>query len=229
MAAGDSITVLKPVFLIGDLYPTPAVFPALGLARTVPPVWPSGWTPNRGYANGVQLTFQNPKAAIQSSDLGILGYVGTGAHGQQLTVQFRRPTATILQKLASLYKVTKAAVPLSPGPPVVPAVPAAELFFQDANDELDANPSSEFRVAFEGQAVAGSLYATSKVVRYIGFRAQQGGNIAFRADHTGNDAGVFPTLTCQMLPYTVTSSEVTGTGISTTDIKDDKGMLQMIG
>lgn len=221
MAAGDSITVIKPWLYYGDLYPTPSVLPSLGLAFRG--AWPAGWTLNRGYVNGVQLTFQNPRAAIQSSDLGILGYVGTGAHGQQIQVQFRRPTADLIKRLGSLYKVTKAAVP---GPP---AFPAAELFFQDATDELDTNPSSEFRIGFEGISQAGGLYATSKTVRYIGFRAQQGGNFVFRADHTGNDAGVFPTATLQMLPYTVTSAEVTGTGMTTSDIKDDKGMLQLVG
>lgn len=223
MAAGDAFTFFKPVFLYGDLYPTPAVLPALSLARTIPPAWPSGWTPIRGYANGAALTYQNPKVAIQMSDLGIGAYVGTGAHGQQLQIQFRRPTAILMQKLQSLFKVTKAAVP---GPP---AFPAAELFFQDANDELDTNPSSEFRVGLEGVAQANSLYATSKVARYIGFRAQQGGNIAMRWDHTGNDAGYFPQMTVQMLPYTITSTEVTGTGVATTDIKDDKGVLQFVG
>lgn len=229
MAAGDGITVIKPVFLWAPLYPTAPVFPALSLARTVPPAWPVGWLPLRGYQNGVQLTYQNPKAPIPSSDLGNLGYVGTGAHGQQLTVQFKRPTMDFLQRLASMYKVTKAAVPAVPGPPAVPAIPAAELFFQDANDELDTNPSSEFRVGFEGQAAANSLYAAGKILRYVGMRAQQGGNILFRADHTGNDAGLFPTLTCQMLPYTVTSAELTGTGMSTTDFKDDKGIFAAIG
>lgn len=223
MAAGDAVVIAKPVVLIGDLYPTPSVLPALSLAHTVPPVWPSGWTAYRGYQNGAQLTWQNPKAAIQTSDLGIIGYVGTGAHGQQIAVQFKRPTADLIQKLGGLFKVTKAAVP---GPP---AFPAADLFFQDANDELGSNPSSEFRFGAEGVAGANSLYATSKILRYVGFRVQQGGNFVMRLDHTGNDAGIFPQMTIQCLPYTVTSAELTGTGMATTDMKDDKGVLMAIG
>lgn len=221
MAAGDAVTIAKPKFWLGDLYPTPAVFPALSLAAGAD--WPSLWSKLRGYQNGVNVTIQNPRAAIQTSDLGIVAYVGTGAHGIQVQVQFRLPTAAIMEKLNSFYKVTKAAVP---GPP---AFPAADLWFQDATDELGSYPTSEFRIGIEGTAPAGSLYTTARIMRFIGFRAQQGGNIGLRWDHTGNDAGLFPTMTAQCLPYTVTSTELTATGIATGDIKSDKAVWMNVG
>lgn len=210
MAAGDAITILKPKFRLGELYPTAAVLPALTLAKDA--AWPANWQLIRGYVNGVQVTYQNPKVAIGSSDLGILAYVGSGAHGQQMQIQFRRPTAELIQRLGSLYKVTKT---------------GAELFFQDATDEIGAHPSSEFRVGIEGIANAHGLYTDQKITRFVGLRAQQGGNFVARWDHTGNDAGIFPTMTAQLLPYTPSAGELTGTGMDAADFKDDKSVWIM--
>jgi hypothetical protein len=221
MAAGDSITIAKPWFYLGDLYPTPAIFPPLSLAARA--AWPTGWSRLKGYQNGVNVTIQNPRVAIPTSDLGVVAYVGTGAHGIQIQTQFRLPTATLMEKLASFYKVSKAT---AVGPP---AHPAAELWFQDANDELGTNPTSEFRIGIEGVALAGSLYATQRIMRFIGFRCQQGGNIGLRWDHTGNDAGLFPTMTAQALPYTVTDAEVTDSGVAVADIKSDRAIWMNIG
>jgi hypothetical protein len=221
MAAGDSVTIAKPWFHLGELYPTPAVFPALSLAGRA--AWPTGWTRLKGYQNGVNVTIQNPRAAIQTSDLGIVAYVGTGAHGIQIQTQFRLPIAKLMEKLASFYKITKAA---AVGPPVFPA---ADLWAQDANDELGQYPTSEFRIGIEGVALAGSLYDTAKVMRFIAFRCQQGGNIGLRWDHTGNDAAFFPTMTAQALPYSVTDTEVEDSGIDVADIKSDRAIWMNIG
>lgn len=218
---GDSITLAKPYLYVGDLYPTPSAFPSLSLASRA--AWPTGWSLHRGYQNGVVITVENPKVAITTSDLGNIAWVGTGAHGVQIQVQLRRPTATILAKLNSFYETTKTA---AVGPP---AYPAATLWAPDPTDELGTDPTSEFRVGVEGISQAGGLYATQKILRVIAFRVQQGGNIANRFDHTGNDAGLFPTLTVQALPYTVTSGELTLTGLTTTDIKSDRMLWANIG
>lgn len=212
--AGDAITVVKPYLYVGDLYPTPSAFPALSLASRA--AWPSGWNLHRGYQNGVIFTVENPKVAITTSDLGNIAWLGTGAHGVQVQVQLRRPTATILAKLNSFYETTLAAVT---GPP---AYPATTLWHPDPTDELGTDPTSEFRLGIEGISPAGGLYATKKTVRVVCFRVQQGGNIANHFDHTGADGGLFPTLTVQALPYTVQSSELTATGLATTDIKSDR-------
>lgn len=212
--AGDRVSITKPWFFRGEVYPTPTVFPALSLAARGS--WPSGWVRERGFQNGVTVTMQKPMAAIQTSDLGIVGYVSTGAHGIQMQSQFRLPTAPLLERLSGFYKVAKSAVV---GPP---AFPAADVWNFDPNDELGTYPSSEFRTGIEGVTEAGGLYDDKRIIRIIGFRCQQGGNVALRQDHSGNDAGLFPTMTVQLLPYTVTSSELTGTGLSTTDIKSDK-------
>lgn len=217
MAAGDSLTITKPWFYYADVYPTAPLFPALGLAFRG--AWPTGFTRAKGFQNGVTCIFQKPMVAIQTSDLGIVGYVSSGAHGIQVQSQFRLPTASLLEKLASFYAVEKSAVV---GPP---AVPAATIWNFDPTDELDTYPSSEFRVGIEGQSQAGGLWAEARNLRFVGFRGQQGGNITLRQDHSGNDAGLFPNMTLQLLPYTVTSGELTGTGMSTTDIKSDKGVF----
>lgn len=216
MAAGDSVTMTRPWFYRGDVYPTPTKLPALSLAARAP--WGAGWIREKGFQNGVTVTLQKPMAAIQTSDLGIVGYVSTGAHGIQVQSQFRLPTAGLLQRLASFYVVSKAA---QTGPP---AYPAADVWSFDPIDELGVYPSSEFRVGIEGLAQAGSLYDTAKIVRFVGFRGQQGGNIALRHDHSGNDAGLFPTMTLQLLPHTVTAPELDATGLVVADIKSQFGV-----
>lgn len=208
MAAGDRVSITKPWFYRGEVYPTPTTFPALSLAARA--AWPSGWVREKGFQNGVSVTMQKPMAAIQTSDLGIVGYVSTGAHGIQMQSQFRLPTATLLERLAGFYKTT------------ITGTPDADVWNFDPNDELGANPSSEFRTGIEGVTEAGGLYVTKRIIRIIGFRCQQGGNVVLRQDHSGNDAGLFPTMTVQLLPYTVTSGELTSTGLATTDIKSDK-------
>lgn len=201
MAAGDSVTMLRPWFYRGVVYPTPTQLPAVALALRA--AWPSGWIREKGFQNGVTVTLQKPMAAIQTSDLGIVGYVSTGAHGIQVQSQFRLPTSGLLQKLGSFYSVSPST--------------GVEVWSFDPTDELGTSPVSEFRVGIEGIAQAGSLYDTAKVARFIGFRGQQGGNIALRWDHSGNDAGLFPTMTLQLLPYTVTAGEM-GAGVAITDV-----------
>lgn len=215
--AGNSVTITKPWFFYAEIYPTPPVFPSLSLAFRA--AWPTGFARAKGFQNGVTVTLQKPMAAIQTSDLGIVAYVSTGAHGIQVQSQFRLPTAALLEKLASFYAVEKSVVA---GPP---AFPAATIWSFDPTDELDTNPVSEFRVGIEGLAQAGGLWDTTRIMRFVGFRGQQGGNIALRQDHSGNDAGLFPTMTLQLLPYEVTSTEVSGTGMTTADIKSDKGVF----
>lgn len=203
--AGNAITWAKPWVYRADIYPTAPVFPAVTLGLHA--AWPTGWARQKGFGNGVQLTLQKPVVAITTSDLGIVAYIPGEAHGVQMQIQFKLPTAELLQRLASFYQVS---------------VTDADIWNFDPTDELDDYPSSEFRIGVEGRAQAGSLYDTEKIIRIILFRCQQGGNIALRLDHTGNDAGLFPTMTVQALPYTVPSGELTATGIATTDIKSDK-------
>jgi hypothetical protein len=129
--------------------------------------------------------------------------------------------------MGSLAKVQITAAAAVGSPITTPAHGNTDIFFQDATDELDpANPTSEFRVGVEGIAQAGGLYTEARTMRYIGFRAQQGGNFVARWDHTGNDAGIFPTMTAQMLPYTVASGDLTNTGMDVDDFagKDTKGI-----
>lgn len=207
MAAGDSVTIAKPWFYRGEVYPTPTVFPAIDLDYRA--AWPTGWVRERGFQNGVTLTLQKPVVAITTSDLGIVAYIPGEAHGVQMSAQFRLPTASLIKRLASFYEVAATA-------------PDAEVWSFDPTDELGTYPSSEFRVGIEGRAQAGGLFSTPRTIRILGFRAQQGGNTAIKLDHSGNDAGIFPTMTVQLLPYTVTSGEVTGTGLDLADIRSDK-------
>lgn len=209
MAAGDSVTMLRPWFYRGSSWGTRSVIqPASAALRAA---WPSGWTREKGFQNGVTVNLQKPMAAIQTSDLGIVGYVSTGAHGMQVQAQFRLPTAGLMQRLGSFYAVTNASV---------------EIWSFDPTDELSVGgPTSEFRVGIEGISNAGGLFSTAKKLIFVGFRGQQGGNIAMRWDHSGNDAGLFPTMTLQLLPYTAAADDLTGSGVTVTDIKSLFGVL----
>jgi hypothetical protein len=129
--------------------------------------------------------------------------------------------------MGSLAKVQITAAAAASPPATTPAHGNTDIFFQDATDELSTtDPTSEFRVGVEGISQAGGLYTEARTMRYIGFRAQQGGNFVARWDHTGNDAGIFPTMTAQMLPYTVVAGDLANTGMTTTEFagKDTKGI-----
>lgn len=208
MAAGDSVTMLRPWFYRGASWGTRSVVQPMSSALRA--AWPSGWSREKGFQNGVTVNLQKPMAAIQTSDLGIVGYVSTGAHGMQVQAQFRLPTAGLLQRLGSFYVVS---------------VDDGEVWSFDPTDELGAGPTSEFRVGIEGISNAGGLFAAAKKVVFVGFRGQQGGNIAMRFDHSGNDAGLFPTMTLQLLPYTAQADDLTGSGVTVADVKSLFGIL----
>lgn len=201
MAAGDAVTMTRPWFYRGNVHPTPTEIPPP--SQALRSAW-TGWTREKGFQNGVTVTLQKPMAAIQTSDLGIIGYVSTGAHGIQVQSQFRLPTAGLLQRLGSFYAVVDG---------------SNDIWSFDPTDEQGTSPVSEFRIGIEGIAQAGSLYAAARIVRFIGFRGQQGGNIALRHDHSGADAGLYPTMTLQLLPHTVTAADFSGAEIDPADIK----------
>ena len=213
MAAGDAVSRTRPYFYRGDFYPTPAVFPALSLAQGA--AWPTGWSRIKGFQNGLQLTLLNTKVAITTPDLGNVDWVGNGSHGMTLAAQFRLPTANLIDKLAAFHSTSKAAVT---GPP---AFPATEFKNFDPTAEFATNDPGVFRVGIEGVLDAGSQYDTRKIHRWIGFKVRQTGNVVLRHDHTGADAGMFPTMTAQFLRHTVEPAEIAATGIAAGDIKSD--------
>lgn len=214
MAAGDSISRTKPWFYMGNFAPTPAPFPALSLPARSP--WGTGWDRVKGFQNGLTLTINNTKVAITTSDLGNIDWVGNGAHGQTLAAQFRLPKASLIEKLAAYFVVTKAA---AVGPP---AFPAAEVRSVDPNAEYGPNDPGLFRIGIEGELEAGSQYDAKRIVRWIGYKARQTGNVVLKHDHTGNDAGMFPTMTAQLLPHTLTTADIpTTTGLTPADFKSE--------
>lgn len=219
MAAGDAISKTKPWFYIGDFAPTPAPIPTLSLAPRAP--WPN-YSRIKGFQNGLTWTINNTKVAISTSDLGNVAWVGNGQHGQTIAAQFRLPTATLIDRLASFFTVTKAA---QVGPP---AFPAAEIKSSDPNAEFGTNDPGVFRLGIEGELEAGSQYDTKRIVRWVGFKAIQTGAVALKHDHTGNDAGLFPTMAAQLLPHTLAAAELTGSGIVAADIKSDLAVQMVI-
>lgn len=307
MAAGDSPVISKPRLWIA---PVGTALPSLTLGSYGN--WPTGWLPVLGYTNGLTVTIQNPKAAIQTSDLGIIGYVGTGADGVQVQGQTKLPIASLMKYLNSFTEVDKAVQAGSsvsevrtitfatnatsagvttvtvdgysqsvnvlnsgtptttasavsaltwPGWTTVPTVgavaftatgagahsgtfststtatgqtgswatttpgtqtaPQTYLWGPDPNQTQGG--TSEFMVGIEGVADAGSLYDAAKIMRFIAFRAQQGGNIANRWDHTGADAGMYPSLTLQALRHTLTAAQVNNTGLQLADFRTSTG------
>ncbi|MEJ7873571.1 MAG: hypothetical protein WKF67_15040 [Rubrobacteraceae bacterium] len=220
MSAGDAVSRTRPYFWLGDFNPIPAILPATSLPLYGN--WPTGWNRIKGFQNGLALTLLNTKVAITTSDLGNVDWVGNGGHGMTLAAQFRLPQADLIDKLAAYFSTAKAA---ATGPPAFPAV---EIKSFDPTAQFGATDPGIFRVGIEGVLDAGSQYDTAKIHRWIGFKVRQTGNVVLRHDHTGADAGMFPTMTAQLLRHTVTAAEVAATGIGLTDIKSDMAVAMNI-
>lgn len=101
MAKGHDITVFEPVVWFSPNQGT-QVLPKRGLAYNAD--YPTGWIKIPYTANGVQITFVNPKQDINTDEIGVLKSVPAGTHTINVTLQARTPFKELVQKISSLKK-----------------------------------------------------------------------------------------------------------------------------
>jgi hypothetical protein len=181
--------------------------PSLKLALKA--AWPTGWIKVPFSANGVNVTFVNPRVDIQADEVGILESVGSGADTINAAFQPRTPRMELLQYISGFRKAAFAAV--SNADPTL-AMPAYEQYY------LDPTAENRFMFGLEGYARAGGLHETAREIKFFMYGAQPTANAqwAFRAPR-GADALLQPNVELRALPQALETTQLTGTGIQATD------------
>lgn len=205
MSAGDIPTVFNPRIWIA-----PVETPWPSRSRPVYGPMPAGYNRYWGMVNGFNVVVQDPQQNIQTSDRGIIGQIGSGADGIQLTSQTRTPTMQLFKWLTKMS--TKLLAPVAT---VGSEQPQTEIGFFDPHGQNGS--VQRFQVVVEGRAEAGSLEDEEFGIVFVLPGVKAGGNQTIRLDDSGQDGVYSPSISVMALPRTVTEEELTGTGIAVAD------------
>lgn len=218
MAAGDTFAILKGYgfWAVND---GTVELPGLNVPYTQGDVslLPTGWKRINDTANGYQVTFRNPKAAITSEERGRIGSVSGGDEGIAIGCQVRSMSFPLMKLASALQSRTIAAMAAQYG--------ATEIA------ELDKDVDQEFMIMVEGRVPANSFFPEARTVRYIAYNVENTANAEHIFRHSGADAIFQPAMTLEATPLPgaladlIPTTPPTGFGYTATnlDTKNKRG------